>query len=424
MLDEVRYWLSGFYPHMWLASFAGVLLLDAPRYVFSKVLLLSIDALRALFGAIPTRPTPYYPSVCAVISCLNEGETIHQTLRSIHGSYPRLRIIVVDDGSTDETYALASAFAESHPEVTVIRLPARGGKSSAINLALNYSDDEIVLTLDSDSEFGKDAIFNIVQPFGDAKVGAVSGSILVRNPYDSICTMLQAYEYLNSILVGRIFSSRIGMLSIASGAFAAFRRVAVDAGYGWDAGPGEDADITIRLRKSGWKGRFEPAAEGFTNAPIRFRQLFKQRLRWDRSLVRYNIRKHRDISDVFSSHFRFTSFLHWLDIMFFNILCTIGLWLYIAGLLFFAGHGSTVSVLIMVFVVYAALGAVQTLTIAFYSHNPRRDLQACLVFPIYVLYAAFLRVARTYAVIDELLNRSSFRDNYVPKYVRDATIHW
>lgn len=424
MLDSALYWLSGFYLYMWISAFSGMLMLDAPRYVLSKVVLVVFDAFRAPFRRRGAVPPPHYPTVCAIISCLNEGKTIFHTLTSIHGSYPRLQIIVVDDGSSDDTYELATAFAMAHPDVVVIKRPVRGGKSSAINLALNYTDADIVLTLDSDSEFGPHAIFNIVQPFRDVTVGAVSGSILVRNTYESICTWFQSFEYLNSILVGRIFSSRVGMLSIASGAFAAFRRSAVARGYGWDAGPGEDADITIRLRKAGWKVVFEPSAECYTNAPVRFRQLFRQRLRWDRSLIRYDVRKHRDISNIFANHFRLSNFLHWMDVMFFNVFCTLGLWIYTVFLIFTAAAKTTLIVLLLVFAAYALFGLIQTLTILFYSTRPWRDLKACAVFPVYVFYAMFLRVARTYAVLDELLNRSSFNDNYVPKYVRDSTLRW
>ncbi len=423
MLNDLQYWLSGFYPYMWIGSFAGVLLLDAPRYVVSKIALVLVDVFTLHFTK-HTRPQPYYPSVCAVISCLNESETIFQTLSSIYNSYPKLQIIVVDDGSTDDTYELANSFAQVHPDVLVIRRPVRGGKSSAINLALNYAEAEVILTLDSDSRFGPGAIFRIVQPLRDPRVGAVSGSILVENASASLCTWFQAYEYLNSILVGRIFSSRIGILSIASGAFAAFRREATDAGYGWDAGPGEDADITIRIRKSGWKVVFEPTAECFTNAPTRFRQLFKQRMRWDRSLVRYNIRKHRDISHLFAHHFRLSSFLHWADVIFFNVICTIGLWAYAVTFIVLAEWRTLEFVLLLVVGTYMALGFVQSLVIMYFSQKISRDAIACWVFPFYMFYALFLRAIRSIAVIDELLNRSSFKDNYVPKYVRDSTIHW
>ncbi len=423
MLDDVQYWLSGFYPLMWIGSFAGILLLDAPRYVVTKIALVFLDGIRVLFSK-GERHEPQYPSVCAIISCLNESETIFQTLTSIYGSYPRLQIIVVDDGSTDDTYELANRFAQAHPDVLVIRRPVRGGKSSAINLALNYTQAEVILTLDSDSKFGPSAIFRIVQPFRDPKIGAVSGSILVGNPAASLCTWFQAYEYLNSILVGRVFQSRIGILSIASGAFAAFRREATDAGYGWDAGPGEDADITIRLRKSGWKIVFEPTAECYTNAPTRFRQLFKQRLRWDRSLVRYNIRKHRDVSHVFAHHFRLSTFLHWADVMLFNVILTLGLWVYVVAFIVLAEWKTVNLVLIVVLGTYMALGFLQSLVILYFSQNVSRDMKACWVFPFYMFYALFLRATRSIAVIDELLNRSSFKDNYVPKYVRDSTIHW
>lgn len=424
MLNDALYWISGLYSTDIFTAFIGIFLLDAPRYVITKLVLVIIDAFVSPFRKSAKRQIAYYPTVCAIISCLNEGETIYETLKSIYGTYPYLEIIVVDDGSTDETFYLSNKFSKEHPGVLVIKRPIRGGKSSAINLALNYTSAEIVLTLDSDSAFGPNAIFHIVQPFIDSKIGAVSGSILVKNTHDSLCTWMQSFEYLNSILVGRTFASNVGMLSIASGAFAAFRRSAVLRGYGWDVGPGEDADITIRLRKAGWNVVFTSEAECYTNAPVKFKQLFKQRLRWDRSLVRYNVRKHKNVANIFSNNFRLSSFAHWCDIIFFDVFCTFKFWIFTTIIWLVNRVDTLINVVILVIVIYAISGFIQSLLAIYYSKNVKRDILACAVFPIYVFYSLFLRVARTYAIYDELANRSSFSDNYVPKYVRDSTIHW
>lgn len=412
-------WLSGFYVSDILFFFSGLFLLDSPRYLFSKIFLLLFD-----FFHKERKHKLYVPSVCAIISCLNEGETIYQTLESIYGSYPNLEIIVIDDGSTDDTYSLAMKFYNKHKDIIVLKRPIRGGKSSAINLALRYTQCDIVLTLDSDSEYDRDSIWKIVQPLRDEKVAAVSGAVLVRNPFDSVCSQFQSYEYLSSILVGRQLSSKLGMLGIASGAFAAFRRKAVLKGYGWDTGPGEDADITLRLRKEGFDVVFEPSAICYTNAPVKFKQLFKQRLRWDRSLVRYKIKKHKDIANPLMKNFRWSNFIYWWDVLFFNVISSYTFWIF--GLWLFLANSVTNIIHILSFTLFAYMffGIIQTIVILYYSPNLKRDIKICLLSPFYVFYALFLRMIRTYAIYDELVYKSSYQDNYVPTYVRESTIHW
>ncbi len=82
MLDSALYWLSGFYLYMWVSAFSGMLMLDAPRYVLSKVVLVVFDVFRAPFRRRAAVLPPHHPSVCAIISCLNEGKTIFHTLTS------------------------------------------------------------------------------------------------------------------------------------------------------------------------------------------------------------------------------------------------------------------------------------------------------------------------------------------------------
>jgi len=182
---------------------------------------------------------------------LNEGDTIAHALESVYGTYPKMELFVVDDGSTDDMAANAAEFAKTHPGVTVLSRKLRGGKSSAMNMPLPLIKSEVVVVIDSDSHLAPGAIWNIVQPFRDPKVGAVSGSVSARNPFVNLCTWLQAMEYRRSIFLGRILLARLDILGIVSGALGAFRKSALDKFGGWDVGPGEDGDLTIKFRKAG-----------------------------------------------------------------------------------------------------------------------------------------------------------------------------
>ena len=108
------------------------------------------------------------------------------------------------------------------------------------------TDAEILVCVDSDSHLGEGAIWEIVQPFADPNIAAVSGSVLVRNPFVNLLTWIQALEYYRCIFLGRMFTSRLGILGIVSGAFGAYRREAILQVGAWDVGPGDAASFPTK----------------------------------------------------------------------------------------------------------------------------------------------------------------------------------
>ena len=424
LIRESLFWLSGFTKEQWLLTFSGMFLLDLPRYLFANLTLMFWIFFQSIF--LPKKKYPaHLPSVSIIIPCLNEEETIYQCLETLYGTYPYLQLIVVDDGSKDSTFDLANKFAQEHPDVIVLARTRGGGKSTAQNFAFPYVTGDIVAVVDSDTTFGKDAIYHLVQPFRDPEVGGTSGNILVRNPNDSLCTMFQAYEYLISILVGRVFSSRTGMLSIVSGAFGAFRREIFTKGYGMDVGPSEDSDITIRARKMGYKIVFVPEAECFTDVPVSWKSLWNQRLRWDMGIVRIHLRKHYDSANPFSANFRLTNTLYWYDTLFFSVWCTLSFWIMLAGLFITLPWETLINLSVCVMMAYMVFGFFQVLTVIFHSQDIKRDLPLCLIFPFYTLYGGFfMRAVRTVAILDEFINHSSYRDNFVPNFVQVHAFQW
>ncbi len=250
MLTDWIHWISSLRSEELVVVLFGVLFVDGPRYALVQLAVFvwdfAADAYRRLRG-IPSRASyDHCPSVCVILAGYNESDTIDATLRSIWGTYPRLEIIVVDDGSGDAMLSAARVFAADHCGVLVLHKRTRGGKSSCINFAMNYTRAEIIVIVDTDSHVAPAGLWEIVQPFADPRVGAVSATVLARNAFTNLITCFQAHEYLHSIFVGRIASARLGVLSVCSGAFGAFRRLAVEQAMGWDVGPGE-------LRKSWYK---------------------------------------------------------------------------------------------------------------------------------------------------------------------------
>lgn len=432
MLIDWIHWLRSLPPDKLFWLLWPVLLLDAPRYALVAVYVWLSDIAASLlswFSSFGTRDKPgdlrfeHCPSVCAIIAGLNEAASLDATLQSLWGTYPRLSIVVVDDGSSDGMAQIANVFAREHSGVSVVRKQARGGKSSALNSALPFSNAEILVCVDSDSFVGPNAIWEIVQPFQDPSVGAVSGSVMGRNPFVNWLSWAQAFEYLRCIFLGRMFTSQAGILGIVSGAFGAYRRSAVDRMLGWDVGPGEDGDLTLRLRKAGYQVVFAPYAQCFTNLLTSVRPLLKQRRRWEWAVVTFECRKHIDMANVFSSNFRMSNLMMLCDRWLFNIVLQ---YLFCGALIwsFVHWHEDTWKQYLLCYVAYTLLELIPLSVVLYYSNDRRRDSLIGLIAPLMPAYYLVLRLVTIFAVTEELLVRRSFRDAFVPKHVRESTWHW
>lgn len=428
MLTDWTHWLSQRHPDELLAFLVALLVTDGPRYALSKIVMCAWDwigaTLRAVFGRGRPQTFTYCPSVCVIVAGYNEEEGILATLEGLWGSYPRLEIVVVDDGSKDAMCAVAKGFARQHAGVRVLRREDRGGKSSAMNMGLAYTEAEVIVVVDADSSLGPNAIWEMVQPLQDEAVGAVSGSVISRNPFVNLVTWLQTYEYLSTILVGRLLAAKLGVLGIVSGAFGAFRRSALQQVMGWDVGPPEDLDITLALRRVGYQIAFAPYAVCTTDVPTSWWGLIRQRLRWDRSgAIRNHCRKHVDLACFWRPGFRWSNLFVLVDSWFFHVLCPFVIWIWIGR---FCLHPPPYAgmVVLTLYLCYLVFEVIQVLTILYYTDDFRRDLAAVAVLPLVPLYQFLLLAVRLVATVQELFWRSSFQDNYVPLKVRQATWHW
>lgn len=427
MLYDFAQWLSSTPTDLLVVISLPVLLLDGIRYCLAAVFVFVQDFACGLWDCVCRKAEPacytYRPSVCVVIAGLNEGRTIGHTLRSLWGTYPSMEIIVVDDGSSDDMSDVVERFSREHGGVTLLRRPHRGGKSSALNCALPFIRAEIVVCVDADSHLAENAIWEIVQPFADPQVGAVSASVLARNPFVRLVTWMQSFEYLQNILVGRKVAARLDVLGIISGAFGAVRRDAIQRLKGWDVGPGEDGDLTIRLRRSGYRIAFAPQAQCYTNVPESWTRLVKQRRRWQWAVVTFDCRKHVDMANPLSPGFRLADLLvlaeHWI----FDIALTYVSFAYVLWLLVHP-HSDLWKMFVWCYMLYAIMQVVQAGVFLYYSNNRARELKIAMVAPLMPLYHALMRTVTLWAVTEEFLSRRSARDNFVPAYVREATWHW
>lgn len=227
-------------------------------------------------------PVPaHWPDVEVIVPAYNEEKVIVRTIDSLLAQdyAGALRVLVVDDGSPDATYAVARDRFAHEPRVEVITKP-NGGKSSALNLGLARAKAEIVVCLDADTIFEPDTVTHLVRPFTDPRVAAVAGNAKVGNRVNLV-TRWQALEYVTSQNTDRRAFSLLNCITVVPGAVGAWRRtLVIEAGGFSDDTLAEDQDLTLALRRQGHVIGYAPDAVAWTEAPDTLRALAKQRFRW------------------------------------------------------------------------------------------------------------------------------------------------
>ncbi len=234
------------------------------------------------------------PWATVLIPAHNEAEVIATTLQAAcQIDYPHYEVVVVDDGSTDDTAACVEPFLDTG-RVRLVRKLVNEGKALALNDALPLVNGEIILTLDADASPDPQILRRIVPHFGSARVAAVTGNPRVRN-FGSFLARLQAIEFSSIVSLLRRSQRIWGRVVTVSGVVAAFRRSAVfDVGGFSPNMPTEDIELTWKLQKRFYDVRYEARAIVWMTVPTSFKGLFKQRLRWARGLMQV-FHKHADV---------------------------------------------------------------------------------------------------------------------------------
>ncbi|MCH7868988.1 MAG: glycosyltransferase [Myxococcales bacterium] len=238
--------------------------------------------------------TDHQPLISIIVPAYNEGPVIQQALRSLFNmDYPRYEIIVVDDGSTDDTYARAMLFEGDHGQVLVrVIQQSNSGKWAALNAGISASRGEFVLCMDGDSTLDPAALSMAARHFGNPAVGAVAGNVRIANQR-SLITRLQSLEYIEGLNLVRRAQGFFHAVNVVPGPIGIFRRSALDSVGGYDGDTfAEDCDLTLKLLVEGWRTVYEPDAKAYTEAPESLNDLIKQRYRWTRGILQ-SIVKHR-----------------------------------------------------------------------------------------------------------------------------------
>ncbi|WP_062643464.1 glycosyltransferase [Streptomyces maremycinicus] len=266
-------------------SVIGVLVIS--RFVL-MLLLSALHARRVRKPGFHWGP-PVTEPVSVLVPAYNEAKCIENTVRSLMASEHPIEVLVIDDGSSDGTARIVEALGL--PNVRVVR-QLNAGKPAALNRGIANARYDLIVMMDGDTVFEPSTVRELVQPFGDPKVGAVAGNAKVGNR-DSLIGAWQHIEYVMGFNLDRRMYDVLGCMPTIPGAVGAFRRSALERVGGMsDDTLAEDTDITMAMHRDNWKVVYAEKARAWTEAPESVQQLWSQRYRWSYGTMQA-IWKHR-----------------------------------------------------------------------------------------------------------------------------------
>lgn len=341
------------------------------------------------------------PFVSVIVPGYNEAVVITKCVESILASrYRRFEVILVDDGSTDETAVIMAGLAAGHERVRFVS-QANAGKGAALNRGISSAAGDILMFVDADGIFAPDTLLHMLEGFDHPDVGAVCGDDRPVN-LDRIQTrMLAVLSHVGTGLVRRALSV-LHCLPIVSGNMGAFRRELVHRVGGFhEDSLGEDLELTWRVYKAGYRVRFQPNALVYAESPSTVRGLWRQRVRWSRGLLQ-TLRIH--IGMVGSLRYgSFGAFLVFNTIT--MVLIPILQLLVLAALpyLYFVGRGPVPG---EVMAILGWLGLFVSLTLIVISiglNSSWPDVRFVWTLPLWPLYSVFVGLALVSALGKELM---------------------
>ncbi len=242
---------------------------------FTMLFFLLFARQRKMFHSLPQLKK--FPSLSIIIPAYNEADTIASTIRSVKALiYPtKKEIIIIDDGSTDETFKIASVFSG----IKILR-KKNGGKASALNLGLKHAKGELTACIDADSHPKSDALLKSIPFFSDMNVAAITTSIFVHKPR-KLVERLQNIEYMMIVWARKLLEG-LDSIYVTPGPLSIYRTKILKQISGFDENNvTEDIEIAWRLLHLGYKIRMAPDAEVFTRAPVSLKNWWRQRMRWN-----------------------------------------------------------------------------------------------------------------------------------------------
>jgi len=244
-----------------------------------------------------------WPEVTVIIPAYNEGQTVYETVASVvENDYPaeKIQIILVDDGSSDDTHRYMTLAREHHSQnVEILRFPVNRGKRVAIHEAYKVSRAPFIITIDSDTRLDPRAIKEILTPMLlNPHIGAAVGRIRVWNTDHNILTRMLNAHFAMAFDFTRAVQSTFQNVFCLAGAFSAYRKSVLDQIISRWLGQtfmkrsctyGEDRSLTNHILRIGHGTYFQRSATAYTMVPTRLLKILKMFTRWARSNIRESI---------------------------------------------------------------------------------------------------------------------------------------
>lgn len=243
-----------------------------------------------------------FPTLAVIVPVKNEGLLIGMTVQRLFGAgYPadRFEVVVVDDGSTDDTSMVLRLAQESYPRLKVITLPENLGKRRAMAAGVRSTQSVVVVVIDSDTLIDNGSLNRLVAVFHDPKIAGVAGRTEILNEDVSWLTQVQALVYEVSFRIHKSAEAAMWSVTCCPGCFSAYRRDAIEPLMDeWVAQEflgehtifGDDRSLTMLLLRAGHQVTYEPAAKARTEVPERVRGYLRQQLRWKKSWIQQGLR--------------------------------------------------------------------------------------------------------------------------------------
>jgi peptidoglycan-N-acetylglucosamine deacetylase len=256
--------------------------------------------------------------ISVVMAAYNEEKVIAETLRTLLATDYKgeIEVVVVDDGSRDQTAAEVERVAWGEARVRLLQ-QQNHGKARALQRGLAAARNGIVVFIDADTQCQRDTLSRLLEPFVDKGVGAVSGHAKVGN-LRTFIARCQALEYTCGFNLDRRAYNRWNCITVVPGAISAVRREAISEAGGLSLETlAEDTDLTLSLHRHGQRIVYVPGAIAWTEAPETVRALTRQRSRWAYGTLQC-LWKHRDM--VFNWNYRALGWFSLPNVWFFQII--------------------------------------------------------------------------------------------------------
>ncbi len=420
--------LSAFF----LIFFPFVLIIELPFYLIT--ILYSIKGW--IYMTYKPQRKRYYPIVTVVIVAYNESfDVMRLTLQAVAEQLYAGKIetlIIIDDAiHNKDTAKFAHALGERFNKIanrkfTVVEKLSRGGHANSMNLGLKLAKGEVLFILDADTSIDNQTVTNAVSHFQNPNVIAVSGAVRVRNMTDSVLTRLQAIEFMIGIQLGRFGLSELNVINNISGAFGIFKTSFLRQIGGWLNGTAEDLDLTLRLhvyasRYPQLKIVHEPFAIAWTAAPVTFRDLMKQRMRWDGDLFYIYVRRHwRKFSSNMMSRTKLF-FFSWYG-LYYQLALPFIIVFYTVVLFFKFSLPLVIFIFIIIYIYYLFVGLfMYLLFLILVSERPKQDFYMIGWVFLMPVYQQVMRFMATFFILNEIIFKGHEETSMAPWWVLRKT---